>query len=75
MLGSDVVSSPQTRRAGSTTRLSFRSWSAGLMAFPITELEKPHCGLTAKRSRDTKRLASPMRRTGFERRAVAARRR
>jgi hypothetical protein len=28
------------------------------MAFPITELEKPHCGLTAKRSRGTKRLAS-----------------
>jgi hypothetical protein len=28
------------------------------MAFPITELEKPHCELTAKRSRGTKRLAS-----------------
>src|SRR5207249_11922034 len=43
-------SSPQIRRAVSTTNLRFRSWSAGVMAFPITELEKPHCGLTAKRS-------------------------
>src|SRR3972149_5047859 len=61
MSGSHAVSSPQTRRAVSTTSLSFCSWSAGVMAFPITELEKPHCGLTAKRSRGTKRLASTAR--------------
>ena len=59
----NAVSSPQTRRAVSTTSLNFRSWSAGVTAFPITELEKPHCGLSAKRSRGTKRLASRMRLT------------
>ena len=45
LAGTHAVSSPRTRRAVSTTSLSFRSWYAWLMVFPITDSEKPHCGL------------------------------
>src|SRR5262249_52982379 len=50
--------SPHTSRATSTTRASFASWSASPSGFPLIELAKPHCGLSASCSSGAKRAAS-----------------
>src|SRR5439155_20216499 len=49
---------PQIAFAARTTTSSLRRWSSIEMRFPRTDVEKPHCGLSARRSRGTTRLAS-----------------
>src|SRR5262245_43490753 len=48
---------PQTRRATSTTRSSFRRCSTGVSGFPGAVLANPHWGLSASRSSGTNRGA------------------
>src|SRR5215470_2351128 len=43
----------QTRRATWVTRRSLASCCAGVSGFPASPEAKPHCGLTASRSRGT----------------------
>ena len=47
------AASCQMRAAMSTTRASLARWSSGLTGLPMTALENPHCGLTARRSSGT----------------------
>src|SRR4029078_6660797 len=53
---------PQTSCANSTTSRSFASCISPLTGLPAAGDAKPHCGLIARRSNGTKRLASSMRR-------------
>ena len=52
---------PHTSCANSTTSRSLASCISGLIGLPNSVLAKPHCGLMARRSSGTNRLASSMR--------------
>ena len=60
-IADDAHASPQMSRASSTTSRSFCSCTSGVIGLPVSTLAKPHCGLTARRSRSTKRVASSTR--------------
>src|SRR4030095_91957 len=51
----------QTRRATCATRCSLAVCCSGVSGFPASPEAKPHCGLTASRSRGMYRVASRIR--------------